>query len=183
MNRETGLVMGARLGMDLAPNVWTVNSAGIKAELYLQKMRGTSMNRVKELLSKLYAVTPKCLNHFHPEQVAVHMLPYRDQRIEHFVVFLLDAKNNVIVKRVMSKGTVDSTSVYPREVMRYALQNQARGMIVTHNHPGGGPIPSGVDRNLTKKLQDAANALDIRLFDHVIVALNGHFSFQDHGLM
>ena len=141
------------------------------------------MDCVKDLLGQLYAVTPKCDNLSTPEHVVVQMLQYRNKRIEYFVVFLLDAKNNIISKKIVSKGTVDTTAVYPREVMRYALLKQACSIIVAHNHPGGDPNPSRYDIDLTKKISDAANTLNIRFLDHVVVARNGHYSFQEQGII
>ncbi len=141
------------------------------------------MSRVKELLSELYASKPACTNLSQPEFVAVHMLPYRDKKIEYFVGFFLDAKNNLIARRVMSRGTVDGTAVYPREILRYALLKQASGIVISHNHPAGDPQPSTHDRILTEELQKAAGLLDIRFLDHVIVGKYGHFSFQAEGLL
>ena len=141
------------------------------------------MDRVKELLSELYQARPSCINLSRSEYVAVHMLPYINKRIEYFVGFFLDAKINLIARRVMSRGTVDTTAVYPREIIRYALLKQACSVIVSHNHPGGDPKPSILDQHLTEKLKNACALMDIRLLDHVIVAKDGHFSFQAQGLL
>ncbi|SMP82585.1 DNA repair protein radc [Desulfonatronum zhilinae] len=141
------------------------------------------MSRVKELLSELYDARPACTNLSQPEFVAVHMLPYRDKKVEYFVAFFLDAKINLIARRVMSRGSVDTTAIYPREIIRYALLKQACSIIVSHNHPGGDPKPSVLDQRLTEKLQKACEVLDIRLLDHVVVARDGHFSFQAQGLL
>ncbi|SMP82986.1 DNA repair protein radc [Desulfonatronum zhilinae] len=141
------------------------------------------MSRVKELLSELYDARPACTNLSQPEFVAVHMLPYRDKKVEYFVAFFLDAKNNLIARRVMSRGTVDTTAVYPREIIRYALLKQASAIIVAHNHPAGDPQPSTHDQQLTQELQKAAELLDIRFLDHVIIGKFGHYSFQAEGLL
>lgn len=141
------------------------------------------MHRVKDLLEQLYAAEPACENLSKPEHVAVKMLPYRDKKIEYFVLFLLDNKNHVMAKRVVSKGTVDQTPVYPREIMRQVLLKQASGIIVAHNHPGGDPTPSIQDQELTSRLQKAAQLFDVRFLDHVIIARTGHFSFQAQGLL
>jgi DNA repair protein RadC len=141
------------------------------------------MDQVKELLAKLYEVQPACTNLSHPDHVVVQMLPYRDKKIEYFVLFLLDNKNHVMAKRVVSKGTVDQTAVYIRELMRFALIKQASGIIVAHNHPGGDPKPSVQDQELTRRIQNAADTLDVRFLDHVIVSRNGHYSFQAQGML
>ncbi|TVR02149.1 MAG: DNA repair protein RadC [Desulfovibrionales bacterium] len=141
------------------------------------------MHKVRDLLAELYAVEPACENLSHPEHVVVKMLPYRDRKIEYFVLFLLDNKNNVMARRVVSKGTVDQTPVYIREIMRLALMKQASGIIVAHNHPGGDPSPSIPDQELTRRLQKAAQVLDVRFLDHVIISRTGHYSFQAQGLL
>lgn len=141
------------------------------------------MDHVKDLLEQLYAAEPACENLSHPEHVVVKMLPYRDKKIEYFVVFLLDNKNHVLGKRIVSKGTVDQTPVYPREIIRHAILEQASGVILAHNHPGGDPKPSIQDQELTKKVVDACRVMDIRMLDHVIVSRGGHYSFQAQGLL
>lgn len=141
------------------------------------------MDRVKELLTELYAAQPLCANLSHPEHVVVQMLPYRDEKIEHFVALYVDNKNNLISRLVVSSGTVDQTAVYPREIIRHAILEQASGIILAHNHPGGCPKPSIQDQDLTKKVGDACKTMEIRLLDHVIVSRTGHFSFQQHGIL
>ena len=141
------------------------------------------MSRVKELLSELYEARQDCLNLSRPEYVAAHMLSYQNRKIEYFVLFLLDNKNNVMARKTLSRGTVDQTQVYIREIMRHVLIKQASGIIIAHNHPGGDPKPSIQDQELTSRIQKAAQTLDVRFLDHVIVARDGHFSFQAQGLL
>jgi DNA repair protein RadC len=141
------------------------------------------MNRVQELLSELYEARQGCTNLSRPEYVAAHMLSYQNRKIEYFVLFLLDNKNNVMARKTLSRGTVDQAPVYIREIMRYALIKQASGIIIAHNHPGGDPKPSIQDQKLTTRIQKAAQTLDLRFLDHVIVARDGHFSFQAQGLL
>lgn len=141
------------------------------------------MDRVMELLNELYAVQPLCTNLSHPENVVVQMLPYRDEKTEHFLVFLVDNKNNLVRTVVHSSGTVDQTPVYPREVVRCALLEQVSGLILGHNHPGGDPKPSIQDQEMTQRVKKACDTMDIRMLDHVIIARNGHFSFQQQGIL
>ncbi len=141
------------------------------------------MDRVRELLAELYAAQPACTNLSHPEHVVVQMLPYQDEKIEYFLALYVDNKNNLVSKRVISTGTVDQTPVYPREIIRHALLEQASGVIIAHNHPGGDPKPSVQDQELTKKVVDACRVMDIRMLDHVIISRGGHFSFQSQGLL
>lgn len=96
-------------------------------------------------------------------------------------ILLLDKKNCVIDKRCISKGGLTASVVDVRVVMGYALQVQATGMFLAHNHPSGNPTPSKEDINLTKKINDACKLLDIRLLDHIIVAHDKMYSFLENG--
>jgi DNA repair protein RadC len=80
-------------------------------------------------------------------------------------------------------GTLTSSVVYPREVLRVALQRGAASVIFAHNHPSGCIEPSENDRQITRDLVLAANFMDVRVLDHIIVGINEHYSFADHGLM
>ena len=135
-----------------------------------------------DLLSKLYAMEKSQEKFETPEDAVIKLLPYRDKKTEHFVVLAMDNKNHFIAKKVF-KGTADQTAVYPREVFRFALQKQATGIIMGHNHPGGDPAPSRNDREIIKSMQPAANILGVRVLDNIIVARSGHYSFKEHGLI
>ncbi len=141
------------------------------------------MDHVKDLLAQLYAAEPHVETYSRPEDVVLKLLPLRDKKVEQFVVLLVDNKNRLMGKRVVSRGTVDQTPVYPREIFRFAIQKQASGVILGHNHPGGDPAPSVQDHELTKRIVHGGQVLDIRVLDHIIVAKNGHFSFQAQGLL
>lgn len=101
--------------------------------------------------------------------------------IEEFWAAFLDTKNRVIAWEQVSKGTVDGTPVFPREIMATALKLEAKSIILTHNHPGGDPTPSTDDILLTGRIQEVARTLDIRILDHLIVTDNDYYSFNDHG--
>lgn len=103
--------------------------------------------------------------------------------VEEFWVALLDNKNRVLAWERVSRGTVDETPVYPREVLALALRHQASGLILTHNHPGGDPRPSEEDVQLTLRIKRAADDLGVRLLDHLVVTDREHYSFQAHGLL
>jgi DNA repair protein RadC len=118
-----------------------------------------------------------------PQDVVLHILPWRCKKIEHFVAIFLDNKNNIMQKKVISKGTVDQTPVYPREILRIALIKQATGLVIAHNHPGGDPNPSSQDIELTKKIRSACDVFSVRFLDHVIIAKDGHYSFNENGIL
>jgi DNA repair protein RadC len=104
-------------------------------------------------------------------------------KIEQFRVLFLNSKNMLIIDEVMQTGTIDQTAVYPREILKRALELSAASLILVHNHPSGDPTPSKSDIDLTKQIAEAAGALNIKLFEHLIIAKNKHYSFKAHGLV
>jgi len=107
----------------------------------------------------------------------------RDLKKEHFKVFFLDAKNQIIEEETLFEGTVDSSAVYPREIMKDALRFNAAALIFAHNHPSGDPEPSFCDREITKELVFAARVMGLKVLDHIVIGNNCYFSFADHGLI
>ena len=101
--------------------------------------------------------------------------------VEEFHILFLDRKNMLIKHERQQRGTVDHTPVYPREVVKRALDLGAAAMILVHNHPSGDPTPSKADIAVTKDIKKAAAALGVVLHDHVIIARNGHLSLRDLG--
>jgi len=98
--------------------------------------------------------------------------------IEQFRILFLDRKNQLISDEVQQSGTVDHTPVYPREVVKRALELSATAVILVHNHPSGDPTPSRADIDMTKSVVDIAKPLGIAVHDHIIVGKNGHASFR-----
>ncbi|PDT14652.1 hypothetical protein CO670_22090 [Rhizobium sp. J15] len=97
---------------------------------------------------------------------------------EQFRILFLDKRNVLIADEVQGRGTVDHTPVYPREVVKRALELSATAMILVHNHPSGDPTPSRADIDMTKVIIEAAKALDITVHDHVIIGKDGHVSLK-----
>lgn len=102
---------------------------------------------------------------------------------EQFMVLFLDAQNRVIRHEVMFTGTLTQTSVYPREVVKRALELNAAALILAHNHPSGVAEPSQADQLLTTALKQALALVDMRVLDHFIVAGNTTMSFAERGLL
>lgn len=102
---------------------------------------------------------------------------------EQFRVLFLDRKNQLIADELMNRGTVDHAPVYPREVVRRALELSASAMILVHNHPSGDPTPSQADIDMTRQVLDAARALRITVHDHLVVGRAGVASFKALGLL
>ncbi|WP_246191251.1 RadC family protein [Aureimonas leprariae] len=100
------------------------------------------------------------------------------QTREEFRILFLDRKNGLIADEVQQVGTVDHTPVYPREVVRRALELAATAIILVHNHPSGDPTPSRADIEMTKTIAETAKPLGISIHDHVIVGRSGHVSLK-----
>jgi DNA repair protein RadC len=104
------------------------------------------------------------------------------RKIEELLVIYLDRKNRLI-KTDSTSGTVSHVPLYPRNIASRALELFASAVILAHNHPGGNPTASEPDIVMTKKVKNALEALDITLYDHVIISHGKHFSFQAEGLI
>jgi len=102
---------------------------------------------------------------------------------EEFRVLFLDRKNCLIADEVQNRGTVDHTPVYPREIVKRALELTASAIILVHNHPSGDPTPSKADIQMTREIVTAAKALGIAVHDHLVVGRGGHASFKSLGLL
>ena len=102
---------------------------------------------------------------------------------EVFHVLFLDTKNQLIADERMGEGTVNHAPVYPREVVRRALELSARALVLAHNHPSGDPTPSRADIEMTKQVVEAAKALAIQVHDHIIIAGEAAVSLKGRGLM
>ncbi|WP_454892307.1 RadC family protein [Agrobacterium vacciniicorymbosi] len=97
---------------------------------------------------------------------------------EQFRILFLDKRNVLIADEVQGHGTVDHTPVYPREVVRRALELSSTAIILVHNHPSGDPTPSRADIDMTKTIIDTAKPLGIAVHDHIIIGKDGHVSFK-----
>jgi DNA repair protein RadC len=107
----------------------------------------------------------------------------REVKREKFKVLFLDTKNRIIEEKTLFEGTVDSSAVYPREIMKDALRYDASSLIFVHNHPSGDPEPSASDKRITKDLVLAAHIMQLGVLDHIIIGDDRYYSFADHGLI
>jgi DNA repair protein RadC len=145
------------------------NSFGIKlikevSDRYLEKklINKSPVNNSKELFDYLY-----------------HSI--RDKTREHFKIIFLDSKNRVISTETHSKGTLNASSVYPREVVDLALRHKAAALIFAHNHPSGDPKPSSEDIAITRQLVFSGKVMGITVHEHIIIGDNCYYSFADQG--
>lgn len=98
---------------------------------------------------------------------------------EHFMVILLNARNQVIGKEVVSVGSLDASIVHPREVFRDSIRRNAKSIVLAHNHPSGDPTPSDEDIEVTGRLREAGTVLGISVVDHVVVGRSSYVSLRD----
>lgn len=157
----------------------------------LQKVKGLSENAAI-LFKTVHALTQKMLKGDIEKKPVLgswqklidycHVAMAHEKR-EHFRVLFLNRKNQLMADEVQQVGTVDHTPVYPREIVKRALELGATALILVHNHPSGDPNPSDSDIAMTEEIIRAAASLDILVHDHIIIAQNGHVSFKSLGLL
>lgn len=118
-------------------------------------------------------------------QLVRDFLRFRLEHVEHeqFCALFLDSQHRLIEFAELFRGTLDSASVYPREVAKEALHHNAAAVIFAHNHPSGIAEPSMADRKITKRLQEALGLFEIRVLDHIVVGSPGMVSFAEEGLI
>ncbi|MCA0370409.1 MAG: DNA repair protein RadC [Proteobacteria bacterium] len=102
---------------------------------------------------------------------------------EEFRLLFLDKRNRLITQEIQQVGTIDQAAVYPREVVKRALDVGASALILVHNHPSGDPTPSQADIDITQRIITAAKGVDVRIHDHVIIAKDKHTSLRAQGLI
>jgi len=146
-------------------------AATFKAVLEAARRLGRERIVERPLLSSWQAVIDYC-------RLAVGHEP-----LEQFLLLFLDRKNRLLADERQQRGTVDHTPVYPREVVKRALDLKASAIILVHNHPSGDPTPSRLDVETTKEIAAAAGKLGIAVHDHIIIGAAGHFSFKSEGLL
>ncbi|GLT20409.1 UPF0758 protein [Vibrio zhanjiangensis] len=117
-----------------------------------------------------------------PEQTKLYLVSrLRDRTREAFYILFLDNQHRVIKGEILFEGTIDSASVYPREVVKRALDHNAAALILAHNHPSGVAEPSQADRRITRRIGDALALVDIRILDHFVVGDGEVVSFAERG--
>ena len=105
------------------------------------------------------------------------------QTVEEFRILFLNSKLYVIGEEIQQRGTVDQVAIHPREVIKSAMMHGASAMILVHNHPSGIVTPSKADMEITKRIKEAAEAVSIRLFDHLIISKSSVYSFHNQGFV
>jgi DNA repair protein RadC len=148
-----------------------VKAITITAALELGRRRQASLTLEKPLVKS-------------SRDIASHLqILFQDLPHEVFAVAYLNRGNRVNHFEIISQGGITGTIADPRVILKKALLEDAVSLILCHNHPSGNLQPSRADQELTQKLKEASNLLDILLFDHIIVSENGYFSFADSGML
>lgn len=155
---EARLVDVPEIGPTVAQDLRIIQAAALRLA------RGAVMHR--EVLGSWNAVIEYCRA----------AMAFDDK--ERFRILFLDKKNTLIADEIQQTGTVDHTPVYPREVVKRALELSATAIILVHNHPSGDPTPSRADIQMTRQIIDVAKPLGITVHDHVIVGRDGHSSLR-----
>jgi DNA repair protein RadC len=145
-------------------NIFGLKLIPAVCERYLERRLagGTVLNHSKALFDYLYQ-------------------SMRDKKRERFTVLFLDAKNRIIGIQTLFEGTLSASSVYPREVVKAALDHHAAALIFAHNHPSGDPQPSPADTALTRKLIGACRTVDLAVHDHIVIGAGTYYSYADNG--
>jgi DNA repair protein RadC len=141
-----------------------------------------SIQAAAQRLAKQQAMERPVLSHWQ-SVVDYCTIAMAHEKVEQFRILFLNNKNRLVADEVQQTGTVNHTPVYPREVVKRALDLNATAIIIAHNHPSGDPTPSRDDIQMTKSLADALRTVNITLHDHLIIGRDGITSFRSHGLL
>lgn len=151
-------------------------------QLKLTPVEKRAITRAKNILAEKMAQYDVVFNC--PSSVSDFLkLRLASEEREHFEVLFLNSQNQLIVAERLFSGTVNSASVYPREVVKRCLEVNAAAVILAHNHPSGIVEPSQADIRITKRISSALELVDINVIDHLIVGGSNHCSFAGRGLL
>lgn len=149
------------------------------------EVKAVQLKTVAELSTRMAQARARSGLSFHrPDTVAAYYMErFRHENVEYIMLLFLDSGMRLIEEQILSKGTVNASLVSPREVFIHALQVQAAGIMLLHNHPGGSPVPSDNDLKVTERIRKVGQLTDIPLIDHIIIGDNQYFSFKESDLM
>ncbi len=154
-----------------------INGVGeaVIIELKIIEAASQSLSRARVMQRQVISSWDALLDYCHTT------MAHRDT--EQFRLFFLDTKNTLIADEAQATGTVDHVPVYPREVVKRALELNASALILVHNHPSGDPTPSEADIVMTQKIKDAVEVMGITLHDHLIIGKSCELSFRSEGYL
>ncbi len=151
----------------------------------LTKREQTTLNQAANIMERMLAYDNPQWSLNSPTRTKEYLATrFAGLEREEFVVVFLDSQHKVIAAECLFKGTIDSASIYPREVVKAALGHNAAAVVLAHNHPSGSPEPSQADIKITNRLIEALNLMNIRTLDHIVVgAQDAMCSFAERGLI
>lgn len=164
----------ANLELDELKKLVDTDVKALKISAMFEIFRRTSKLQKKGFKQKI-TNAEDVFNHFSDELTNVKQ--------EHFMALYLDTKNQIIKEHLISKGTLNSSLVHPREVFNLAVKVSANSLILVHNHPSGDPTPSKEDEVVTKNLINAGEILGISILDHVVIGNNEFVSLREKGII
>lgn len=149
------------------------------------EVKAVKLKAIAEISTRIaQAKARKTLCYHNPYSIAeYYMERFRHQNVEYILLIMFDSGMHVIGERILSKGTVNASLLSPREVFIQAFKEQAAGIMILHNHPGGNPVPSDNDLQITERIKEAGQLMDIPLIDHIILGDNSYFSFKESSLL
>ncbi len=148
-------------------------------------VKAVQLKAVAEFARRMARAKAKNGLSFHkPDTVAdYYMEQFRHENVEHIRLLLLDSALHLTGEEILSKGTVNAALLSPREVYACAFRSGAANIMLLHNHPGGNPVPSGNDIEITERIGRVGAMTDIPLIDHIILGDNCYFSFRESNLL
>ncbi|MEM4397359.1 MAG: DNA repair protein RadC [Candidatus Woesearchaeota archaeon] len=176
--------------LDLSNELLKKNNLKSLADLSLtelQKIKGIGFAKACQILSCFEIAKrfnsirdEKLIKITNPEDVfSLLASEFKDEKKEHFIALFLDVKKNLIKKEIIFIGTLDTSIIHPREILKSAIKESASAIILSHNHPSGDPMPSNEDIEITKILINACKLISIPLLDHVIIGNKTFFSLRE----
>ena len=160
------------------------------AEIDTKNLRGFSKNKldkiacIKEIIYRINMEKSKALTQISsPNDVLTYFKDMEDLRQEEIRLIMLNTKNKIIAHKTISKGTINSSIVTPREIFFPAIKMMASSIILAHNHPSADVTPSSEDKNITEIVARSGKLINIKLLDHIIIGKNKIYSFKEAGLI
>lgn len=157
-------------------------------KIELKAINGMTENRlnkilsIREILKRIQDYRTKELSSIRTTDDAINYFEFlQDKQVEELWIAVLNTKNNVVLSRCISRGTLNMSVANPREIFNVAIKNMASAIILAHNHPSGYAMPSNEDIQLTKKVMKLSEMLGINFLDHVIIAKKGSISLRKEG--
>ena len=160
------------------------------AEIDTKNLRGFGKNKldkiacIKEIIYRINMEKSKALTQISsPNDVLTYFKDMEDLRQEEIRLIMLNTKNKIIAHKTISKGTINSSIVTPREIFFPAIKMMASSIILVHNHPSADVTPSSEDKNITEIVARSGKLINIKLLDHIIIGKNKIYSFKEAGLI